>query len=95
MSKYSIQAKRLFNFNLSSIKFENKSMMSPKYYFRYNSFIRKNIADIFCNDYDIPNKVDKDWSAIMSMIDYVERNEPRRSFFNVFYRRLFVYNLNN
>ena len=66
-------------------------MMSPKYYFRYNSFIRKNIADIFCNDYDIPNKVDKDWSVIMSMIDYVEKKKSLGSYLNRHFETLFVF----
>ena len=30
-------------------------MMCLKYYFKYNSFIRKYIADIFFKNYDIPN----------------------------------------
>ena len=44
-------------------------MMSLKYYF---------------TDYDVTNVFDNDRSAIMSSIDYVDRNEPRRSFFNIF-----------
>ena len=42
----------------SFIKSENKSMMSLKYYFSYNSFIRRNIAEIFFNDYDDTNLFD-------------------------------------
>ena len=61
----------------------NKSM-SLKYYFSCNSFIRKNIAEIFFNDYDITTVFDNDRFAIMSRIDYVERNEPHRSFWNIF-----------
>ena len=52
-------------------------MMSLKYYFRYNSFIRKSIAEIFFNDYDITNVLDNDMPAIMSRVDYVEKNESR------------------
>ena len=58
-------------------------MSSLKYYFRYKDFIRKNIAEIFFTDYDITNVFDNDRSAIMSSIDYVERNEQRRSFLNI------------
>ena len=53
-------------------------MMSLKYHFSYNSFITKNITQIFVNDYDLTNVFDNDRSAIMSRIDYVEKNEPRR-----------------
>ena len=49
------------------------------YYFNYNSVTRKNIAEILFNNYDVT-----DVSIIMSKIDYVERNEPRRYFFNIF-----------
>ena len=53
-------------------------MMSLKYYFSYNYLIRKNIAKIFFNDYDVINVFDNDKFEIMSRIDYVERNEPRK-----------------
>ena len=79
-----LQAKRMFNFYLSIVNSENKSILSLKYYFCYNSFIRKNVAEVFLNDYDIINVFDNDRSAIMSRIDYVERNEPRRSDLNIF-----------
>ena len=79
-----LQAKRMFNFYLSIVNSENKSMLSLKYYFCYNSFIRKNVAEIFLNDYDVVDVFDNDRSEIMSRIDYIERNEPRRSFFNIF-----------
>ena len=68
----------MFNFYLSIIKSsDNKSMISLKYYLNYNFFIRKNITEIFFNDFDVTNVFDNYRSAIMSMIDYVERNEPR------------------
>ena len=64
-----LQAKRMFNFYLSSIKSENKSMTSSlKYHFSYNSFRRKNIAEIFFYDHDVTNVFDNDRSAIMSML---------------------------
>jgi len=66
-----LQAKRVFNFYLSIIKYKNKST-SLKYYFSHNCFIRKNIAEIFFNDYDVNNVFDNDRSAISSRIDYVE-----------------------
>ena len=53
-------------------------MMSFKYYFSYNSLIRKNIAEINFNYYDVTNVFDDDRSAIMSRIDCVERKEPHR-----------------
>ena len=59
-------------------------MLSLKYYFCYNSFIRKNVAEVFLNDYDVVYVFDNDRSAIMSRIDYIERNEPRRSDLNIF-----------
>ena len=60
------------------MKSENKLMMSLKYYFSYNSFRRKYIAEIFFNDFGITNVLDDDRSAIMSRIDYIERHESRR-----------------
>ena len=55
-----------------------------KYYFCYNSFLRKNVAEIFLNDYDDFDVFDNGMSAIMlTAIDYIERNEPRKSFFNI------------
>ena len=59
--------------------------MSLKYYFSHNFFIRKNIAEIFVDDYDVTNVFDNDRSAIMSRTDYLERHEPRRSFQNIFF----------
>ena len=44
-------------------------MLSLKCYFGYNSFIRKNVADIFLKDYDVVDVFDNDRSAIMSRID--------------------------
>ena len=50
-----MKAKRTFNFKSSITKYEDKSIMSLKYYFRHNSFVKTNLADIFFNDYDILN----------------------------------------
>ena len=67
----------MFNFYLSIIKYENKSLISLKYYFSYNHFISKNITEIFFSDYyDFTNVFDNDRSAIVFKIDNVERNEP-------------------
>ena len=54
----------MFNFYLSIIKSENKTMMSLKYYFSYNYFIKKNITEIFLNDKDVTNVFDNDRSEI-------------------------------
>ena len=53
-------------------------MMGLKYCFSYDSFIRNNVTRIFFDDYNFTNVFDNDRSALMSRIDYVERNEPRR-----------------
>ena len=74
----------MLNFYLSLIKSENRSMMSLKYYFSYKSFLRKNIVEIVFNNYDVSNVFVNDMSALKSRIDYVERNEHRRSFVNIF-----------
>ena len=79
-----LQAKRMFNSYLSIVNSKNKSMLSLTYYFCYNSFIRQYVSEIFLNDYDVVDVFDNDKSAIMSRIDYIERNEPRRSFLNIF-----------
>ena len=52
-------------------------MMSLKYYFRHSSFLRKYSADIFFNDFDTPNVLNNDRSAIMSRIEYFEKNVQR------------------
>ena len=54
------------------------------YYFSYNSYIIKNIAEIFFKDYDVTKVFDNYRSAIISRIEYVEGNVPRRSFLIVF-----------
>ena len=59
-------------------------MMSLKLYFGDNFFIRKNIAEIFVNDYDVTNVFNIECSTIMSKIDYAKRKEARRSFLNIF-----------
>ena len=62
-------------------------MMSLKYCFSYTSLIRKNITEIFLNDYMLLLLYFyNDRSDIMSRFDYVERNEPRRSSLNIFYK---------
>ena len=60
----------MFNFYLLIIKSENKSSM--KYYFSWNSCIKKVIADIFFNDCDVTNIFDNDRSVIISRIDNVK-----------------------
>ena len=42
------------------------------------------MVGIFFNDYGIPNTFNNDRSAIMFKINYVDRNEPVKSFLNVF-----------
>ena len=78
----------MFNFYLSIVKSENNSMMSLKCYFIYNSFIRKNTIEI---NFNVTDAFDNDRFAIMSRIDYVERNESRRSFVNIFQKIVWVY----
>ena len=56
-------------------------MMSLKYYFSYNSFRRKNIAEIFFNNYDFTDVIDNDRSAIIPRIDN----------FGIYFRKLFVF----
>ena len=45
--------------------------MSLKYYFSYKTFIRKNIAEIFFNDYGVTNVFDNDRFAIITRIDLI------------------------
>ena len=52
--------------------------MSLKYYFSYNSVVRKNIAEILFHHYDVTNVYDNDRSALISRMNYHERNELRR-----------------
>ena len=46
--------------------------------------LRKNVAEVFPNYYDVPKVFDNDRSVIMSGINFVERNESNRSFLNIF-----------
>ena len=59
-------------------------MSTYRDFLSYTSVIRKNIAEISFDYYDGTNIFDNDRFAIMSRIDHVERNQPRRSFLNIF-----------
>ena len=52
--------------------------MNLKYHSKYNFLIRKIIAEIFLNDYDIPNDV------LQLFLENIERDEPRSKFCKVF-----------
>ena len=43
----------MFNIYITIMKSEKNSMMSLKYYFSYKSFIRKKLAEIFLNVYEL------------------------------------------
>ena len=82
----------MFIFYSSTIKFENKTIMSLEYNFRHNSFILKNVANKCFNHLKIPIIFNNDRSAIISRIGYVKRNEPHISFL-MYFRTFFVFNV--
>ena len=49
-----------------------------KYYFQFNSKIKINTENLFRNHYGIESLFKKkNIDAVLSRVDYVERNEPR------------------
>ena len=56
----------------------------------YTLFTGKNITEVSLNESDVTNAFVNYRSAIMSRIDYVEKNEPHRLFWKYF-RNFFVF----
>ena len=71
-------AKRTICLFHSIIKSLSPCLMGFKYYFRYDSFIYKNLQEFFHRKYDVPIFIENPLCTMISRINYVERNEPRR-----------------
>ena len=80
-----LQAKRMFNYYRSVLKSKNGVLIKSKYYWQFYSDIRINIERIFKCDYDVDDVFDNFDDAILSRVDFVERNEPRSSYLNVLF----------
>ena len=64
-----LQAKRMYNYYRSILRSKNNVLIKSKYYWQ----LYYDVLDVFNNVYE----------AILSRIDFVERNEPRSSYLNV------------
>ena len=78
-----LQAERMYNFYRSVSKSKNSVLIKSKYYWQFYSDIRINIERIFKCDYDVEDVFKNVDDAILSRVDFVERNEPRTSYLNV------------
>ena len=78
-----LQAKRMYNYYRSVLKSKNGVLIKSKYYWQFYSDIRTNIERIFRCDYDVEDVFNNVDDAILSRVDFVERNEPRTSYLNV------------
>ena len=78
-----LQAKRMYNYYRSVLKSKNGVLIKSKYYWQFYSDIRTNIERIFRCDYDVEDVFNNVDDAILSRVDFVERNEPRSSYLNV------------
>ena len=80
-----LQAKRMYNYYRSVLKSKNGVRIKLKYYWHFYSDIKMNIERIFKCDYDVEDVFENFDKAIISRIDFIERNEPRSSYLNVIF----------
>ena len=83
-----LQAKRMFKYYRSVLRSKNGVLIKLKYYWHFYSDIKINIERIFKCDYDVEEVFDNFDKAILSRIDFIERNEPRSSYLNVIFKFL-------
>ena len=69
--------KRILGHFLTLLKSENVIISGLHYYFRYCSQIYRVLSHEFTCNYNVDNFLNNDKDALMSRIDFVERNEPR------------------
>ena len=74
-----LQAKRMYNYYRSVLRSKNGVLIKFKYYWQFYSDIRINIERIFKCDYDVEDVFNNCDNAILSWVDFVERNKPRCS----------------
>ena len=77
-----LQAKRMYKFCRSMCKSNCALLKKLKYYFNFNFVIKKSVENIFLMKYNVNRVFDNDFNAVLSRIDYVQRNEPRSSYLN-------------
>ena len=70
-------------FGINGLRSKNGVLIKLKYYWHFYSDIKINIERIFKCDYDVEDVFDNCYDAILSRIDFIERNEPRSSYLNV------------
>ena len=78
-----LQAKRMYNYYRSVLRSKNGVLIKSKYYWQFYSDIRIDIERISRCDYDVEDVFNNFDDAIVSKVDFVERNEPRNSYLNV------------
>ena len=72
--------KRTFRFYLSLINSKSPCLKDFKYYFRFQSVLYSRVRSIFDSVYGVRDIFDNPICAIMSRIDFIERNEERSSY---------------
>ena len=72
--------KRTFRFYLSLINSKSPCLKDFKYYFRFQSVLYSRVRSIFDIVYGVRDIFDNPICAIMSRIDFIERNEERSSY---------------
>ena len=73
-------AKRLLKHYFAIFKSTCTVINHLRYYFLFDSEIKSNIDNLFRSNYEIQDLLDNDIDAILSRIDYIERNEPRSNY---------------
>ena len=71
---------RLIKYYFSIINAKSKALNNIKYYMMLNSNFYKNISQRFSAMYDIDCIVDNDKNALVSRINFIQRNEPRSNY---------------
>ena len=69
--------KRLLKFYFNLINSRCTAIQNLRYYFMLNSFLYLRVSMIFENSYNVSGLCRNDKMALLSRVDFVERNEPR------------------
>ena len=72
--------KRMLNHFYSLLGSNNVMLLKMRYFLRYQSEIKEKLEKSFENIYNVNNFLSNDKCALLSRIDYVERNEPRSNY---------------
>ena len=73
--------KRMTNYFFAIINSENRILSHLRYHIMFISEFKKCMETRFNEQYTVPNFMHNDKNALLSRVDYVQRNEPR-SYYN-------------